>query len=159
MLEPSRSRLSPTVQNAALPRPVARGDQVVQNATMHSTYDAVILLAHGARDARWMQPFERMATEMRERCKPCTVALSFMEFAAPTFDAAVELVREAAARRVLVVPLFLSGGGHVAKDIPELLRPARERHPEMTFDVSGAVGEEPEVVLGMGQAIERLLRA
>jgi len=125
---------------------------------MESTYDAVILLAHGARDPRWMVPFERMAGQVRARVAPCVVELAFMELASPDFAAAVESLRAVAARRVLVVPLFLSGGGHVARDIPELLRPVRERYPEMVFQVSGAVGEEPEVALGMQAAVERLLR-
>ena len=132
--------------------------RVSQTATMESTYDAVILVAHGARDARWMQPFVRLADQLQARVHPCTVALSFMEFAEPTFAAAVEELRARGASRVLVVPIFLSGGGHVAKDIPELVRPARERYPDMSFATCGAIGEEPEVAQGMKAAVERLLR-
>jgi sirohydrochlorin cobaltochelatase len=125
---------------------------------MDVRYDAVILVAHGARDARWMQPFERMAAELHSTVQPAVIALSFMEFATPTFAEATATVRAAGAKRVLVVPLFLSGGGHVAKDIPELIRPMRERHPEMVFETAGAVGEAPEVAAAMKSVVERLLR-
>ncbi len=125
---------------------------------MEWRYEAVILVAHGARDARWMAPFERIAAELQTRLRPCVVALSFLEFATPTFADAVEAVRSPGARRVLVVPLFLSGGGHVAKDIPALVSPSQTRYPDMVFETAGAVGEEPEVATAMKTAVERLLR-
>jgi sirohydrochlorin cobaltochelatase len=125
---------------------------------MDARYDAVILVAHGARDARWMKPFERMAAELHAAVGPAVVALSFLDFAKPTFAEATGAVRDAGAKRVLVVPLFLSGGGHVAKDIPKLIEPMRVLHPDMIFETTGAVGEEPEVAAAMKSVVERLLR-
>lgn len=121
-------------------------------------FDAVILIAHGARDHRWTEPFVRMHAELEGRLRGQRVALAYMEFAAPTFADAVSGVCRAGARRVLVVPTFLSGGGHVATDIRELVATARDRHPEASFVVSGAVGEEPEVSLAMVEAVTRLAR-
>jgi sirohydrochlorin cobaltochelatase len=58
----------------------------------------------------------------------------------------------------LVVPVFLSGGGHVAHDIPRIVAPLQERYPDMHFAISGAIGEEPEVVRAMSDAVRRLAR-
>ena len=55
-----------------------------------------------------------------------------------------------------MVPVFLSGGGHVAKDIRELVAAERERHREASFVVSGAIGEEPELAVAMVEAVTRL---
>jgi sirohydrochlorin cobaltochelatase len=124
---------------------------------MSSSYDGVILIAHGARDARWMEPFYKMRADLQERLGKTPVALAFMEFTAPTFaDAAAELA-QAGAKRVLVTPIFLSGGGHVAHDIPKLIEPERARHPQTEFTASGAIGEEPEVKRGMADAVVRLV--
>src|SRR3954452_25584995 len=120
-------------------------------------YDGIILLAHGARDARWMEPFYKMQSDLQARVGKTRVALAFMEFATPTFaDAATELAK-AGVTQVLVTPIFLSGGGHVAQDIPKLIEPERARYPQMTFTASGAIGEEREVKQGMEDAIVRMV--
>jgi sirohydrochlorin cobaltochelatase len=125
---------------------------------MDQAFDAVVLLAHGARDARWMAPFFRMRDAMEPVLAPATVRVAFMEYAAPTLEDAVVEIRRAGRVRVLVVPVFLSGGGHVAHDIPRLVAPLQERHPDMHFAISGAIGEEPEVVGAMSDAVRRLAR-
>jgi sirohydrochlorin cobaltochelatase len=125
---------------------------------MSSDFDGVVLIAHGARDARWMVPFHRMRGELSAKLAPARVALAFLDFAPPTFSEAVAELYAAGARRVLVAPVFLSGGGHVAKDVPELVAPERARYADMTFAVSGAIGEEPEVASAMIGAVFRLAR-
>jgi sirohydrochlorin cobaltochelatase len=123
---------------------------------MVKDFDSVILLAHGARDERWIQPFLRIRDQVSDRLSSMMVRLAFMEFAAPTLaDAAADLAR-AHKQSVLVVPIFLSGGGHVANDVPALIQPEAGRYPHIRFSVSGALGEEPEVVSAMSNAIVRL---
>jgi sirohydrochlorin cobaltochelatase len=97
-----------------------------------------------------------MRAEVASRLAGCKVALSFLEFSAPNMADAARELRDAGAKNVLIVPVFLSGGGHVANDIPALVAAQRKQYPEMTFDVSGALGEEPEVAAGMVTAIGRL---
>jgi len=123
---------------------------------MAEIFDAVILIAHGARDERWMEPFRVMQSELTAKLRGLTVALAFLEFAAPTFAEAADQVCSAGARRILVAPIFLSGGGHVAKDIPVLVGAERDRHPDVAFTVAGAIGEEHEVASGMRDAVVRL---
>jgi sirohydrochlorin cobaltochelatase len=126
---------------------------------MVAAFDGVVLVAHGARDARWMVPFHRMRAELHLRLAPAPVALAFLEFATPRFSEAVAELHAAGARRVLVVPVFLSGGGHVAHDVPELVRPERARYPDVAFVLAGAIGEEPEVAAAMAEAVARLARS
>lgn len=121
-------------------------------------FDGVLLIAHGARDARWMAPFWTMRDALLKKLAPTPVALSFLDFADPRFPEAVAQLRAAGARKVLVTPIFLSGGGHVANDVPGLIEAERDRYPEMTFVMSGAIGEEPEVASAMAAAIARLSR-
>jgi sirohydrochlorin cobaltochelatase len=125
---------------------------------MTRAFDAVVLLAHGARDARWMEPFYRMRDALGPRLAPASVHVAFMEFTAPTFEDAVSAIRKANGSKVLVVPVFLSGGGHVAQDIPKVVDPVAQKNPNIQFVTSGALGEEPEVVQGMGDAVVRLAR-
>ena len=123
---------------------------------MGHPFDAVILIAHGARDARWMEPFTRMQADLAHKLPGQQVALAYLEFARPTFAEAVDRVYGAGARGILVVPIFLSGGGHVANDVPELVKAATARHPDAMFEMAGAIGEEREVAAGMIAAVVRL---
>ena len=130
--------------------------RAVEDGVTAGNFEGVILVAHGARDARWLEPFLRLRAELEEKLRPRKIALSFMEFSRPSFaEAALELGR-ADIKRILVVPIFLSGGGHVAHDVPALVAAERARYPEITFEVAGALGEEPEVVAAMSLAIVRL---
>jgi sirohydrochlorin cobaltochelatase len=127
-------------------------------AGMADSFDAVVLIAHGARDARWVAPFHRLRDELSAALSPLPIALSFLDFVSPPFSEAVADLHAKGARRLLVAPLFLSGGGHVANDVPELVRAAQARHPTLEFEVAGAIGEEPEVASAMAKAVARLVR-
>lgn len=122
------------------------------------SFDAAILFAHGARDARWGEPFFVMRDTLRARLGEVHVGLAFMEFAEPTLSQAVEEGYAKGARRMLIVPIFLSGGGHVLKDLPPMIAAEKERHPDVELVVSGAIGEEAEVRQGMMDAVVRLTR-
>ena len=130
--------------------------RAVKGGVGSGNFDGVILIAHGARDRRWHEPFERMRDALASRLPEARVALSFMEFAKPTLAEATAELADKGARRVLVVPVFLSGGGHVANDVPALVAAEKARHPGIEFEVSGALGEEPEVTAGMCTAVARL---
>jgi sirohydrochlorin cobaltochelatase len=125
---------------------------------MSQAFDAVVLLAHGARDARWLLPFRELRRVVAAKAAPARVSLAFAEYATPTLQDVVRDLCDAGARRLLVVPVFLAGGGHVAKDIPALVAAERARHAGVDIAVSGAIGEEPEVVQAMVEAVTRLAR-
>jgi sirohydrochlorin cobaltochelatase len=125
---------------------------------MSQSFDAVVLLAHGAHDARWLLPFKDLRRAIAAKAAPVRVSLAFAEFAAPTLEEVVRDLTDAGARTLLVVPVFLAGGGHVAKDLPALVAAERERHAGVDIVVSGAIGEEPEVIQAMVDAVARLAR-
>ena len=116
---------------------------------------ALILFAHGARDPRWAQPFEAVAAELSRLCPDESVQLAYLEFMSPGLLEAAEAAVARGAQQVRVVPLFLGAGGHVRKDLPELLQTLRARHPMVHFELEQAIGERDEVVQAMAQAIAR----
>ncbi|NBO77154.1 MAG: cobalamin biosynthesis protein CbiX, partial [Betaproteobacteria bacterium] len=106
---------------------------------------ALILFAHGARDPRWAQPFEAVAAELSRLCPDESVQLAYLEFMSPGLLEAAEAAVARGAQQVRVVPLFLGAGGHVRKDLPELLQTLRARHPMVHFELEQAIGERDEV--------------
>lgn len=114
---------------------------------------ALILFAHGARDARWALPFEAVASAVRQHRPDLAVSLAYLEFMSPSLIDAAETAVAQGARRVQVVPLFLGAGGHVRKDLPALMETLGARHPAVTFCLEAAIGEREDVIAAMAQSI------
>ncbi|MEP6874100.1 MAG: CbiX/SirB N-terminal domain-containing protein [Burkholderiales bacterium] len=112
----------------------------------------LLLFAHGARDPRWAEPFEAVATRARQHKPTWIVRLAFLEFMAPTFTDAGHAMAAAGCERVDVVPLFLGAGGHVRKDLPLLLDALRAAHPLIHWQLQRAVGEQAGVIDAMARA-------
>ncbi|UZD56297.1 sirohydrochlorin chelatase [Caldimonas aquatica] len=116
----------------------------------------ILLFAHGARDPRWADPFREVEREVRQLAPQAAVALAFLEFMPPTLREAGARLVEDGCTSVAVVPLFLGAGGHVRKDVPELLGQLRAAHPQVAWSLCRAVGEHPEVVRALAHAaVER----
>ncbi len=115
---------------------------------------ALVLLAHGSRDARWRQPVEALRELLRAR--GARVELAYLQFCPPTLAEALAACAARGEREVLVVPLFLSGGGHLLRDVPEAIASAAALQPTLAVRSAGALGEEPEVLEAMASAVLRL---
>lgn len=117
----------------------------------------LILFAHGARDPRWAAPFEAVAAAIRAERPDVSVRLAFLEFMAPSLpEAGAQLVAEGCAA-VQVLPMFLGAGGHVRKDLPQLIEALRAQHPELSVSLATAIGEVASVTQAMAQAALQLL--
>jgi sirohydrochlorin cobaltochelatase len=112
----------------------------------------VLLFAHGARDARWADPFQEVAAQMRRAQPGVPVALGFLEFMEPGLRGAGEALVAAGCTQVDVVPLFLGAGGHVRKDVPVLLADLQAAHPQVAWLLRGAIGARTEVIAAMAHA-------
>ena len=107
---------------------------------------AVVLFAHGSRDARWREPVEAVARRMTARRPEVPVACAYLELVEPDLPTAAGRLIADGARALRVVPLFLGMGKHVREDLPRLVDALRAAHPEVAFSLAPAVGETPEVI-------------
>lgn len=112
----------------------------------------LLLFAHGARDPRWALPFEAVAQRVRAARPDMPVQLAFLEFMAPTLEEAAVALVEAGCTQVSVLPLFLGAGGHVRRDLPELLDRMRARYTGVSWQLHAAVGELDGVIGAMADA-------
>ena len=118
--------------------------------------NGLLLFAHGARDPRWAEPFERVAATLRAAQPRRPVRLAFLEFMAPDLcTAAAELV-DAGCLRIDILPLFLGAGGHVRKDLPILLDTLRQEHPRVVYTLHPAVGESSVLIAAMAGIADAL---
>jgi sirohydrochlorin cobaltochelatase len=110
---------------------------------------ALVLFAHGARAAGWAAPFERLRAQAQARLPDCAVSLAFLELMEPRLPAHVAALVADGVTEVTVVPVFLGQGGHLLRDLPQLVDGLRAAHPGVAFKVVGAIGEDPGVLAAM----------
>lgn len=113
---------------------------------------ALILFAHGARDPEWADPMRRVQAAIRKQQPGATVELAFLEFMAPNLPDCIAAQVVAGARKVVILPMFIARGGHLKRDVPELLEKLRATHPGVEFSLGGVIGEHEAVVQAMAAA-------
>jgi len=107
---------------------------------------AIILFGHGARDSRWREPFDRLASLWREQHRETPVELAFLEMMQPSLEEAVASLVGGGATQITVVPVFFGQGGHLRNDFPVLLTACQEKFPQITLSATPAVGEDLAVL-------------
>jgi sirohydrochlorin cobaltochelatase len=127
-------------------------------ATTDAATTGIVLFAHGARDARWAEPFERLADKLRSlrstsRGGPqgAPVSLAFLELMTPDLPTAVAEQVANGCRAVTVVPVFFGQGGHIRQDLPVIVDQCRAAHPDVEIRCATPVGEDDAVIEAIAQ--------
>ena len=107
---------------------------------------AIILFGHGARDARWREPFDRLQSLWCSQHPQVEVQLAFLEMMEPSLEEAVEQLTAKGADNIVIVPIFFGQGGHLRNDFPALLKSCREKFTQIELSATPAVGEELAVL-------------
>ena len=107
---------------------------------------AIILFGHGARDSRWREPFDRLATLWKAQHSEVLVQVAFLEMMDPSLEAAVTSLASAGASDIVVVPVFFGQGGHLRNDFPVLLHSCQDKFPSVKLSATLAVGEDEDVL-------------
>ncbi len=107
---------------------------------------ALVLFAHGARDAQWSEPFRSMQKAVSGRRRDLTVALAFLEIMEPSLSECVARLVADGHDRIVVAPLFLAQGGHLKKDLPRLLKELGNQYPAADISALPPIGEVTELL-------------
>ena len=107
---------------------------------------AIVLFAHGARDAQWAEPFRKMQNMVRAKKPGVPVELAFLELMQPSLDQAIADLAARGIINISVIPLFMAQGGHLKEDLPLKLADIRERHPAISFRISPPIGEAEAIL-------------
>lgn len=121
---------------------------------------ALVLFAHGARDPRWAEPFQRLQRITQAQIPDVTVSLAFLELMTPRLpDLVKELVQDGC-DEITVVPVFFGQGGHVLRDLPVMIEQLKGDHPKLKLSSAAAVGESLDVLNAIaGYCISTLTQA
>ena len=114
---------------------------------------ALVLFAHGSRDAEWSQPFERIASSLEKKLPAFAVKTAYLEAMRPSLDEVLAALAAKKATHIRIVPVFLGQGGHLKNDLPKLVAAAAEAYPGIEIALDAAIGEQPPVVAAIAEAI------
>ncbi len=102
----------------------------------------LILIAHGSHNPRWRASVEKLIETLQADLGQNAVRLAYMECTPPTLmDVASEAAR-AGVDRIRVLPLFLTGEGHVERDIQPLIDQVRRTHNSLEVTMLPPVGRQ-----------------
>jgi sirohydrochlorin ferrochelatase len=113
------------------------GDLAARDAT------AVLLIAHGSRRPEANEDLVRLREALRERCPWPIVEIAYLELAEPTIDQAAARCIAQGARRVLILPYFLSPGAHAIDDLEAHRRTLAQTHASTEFILCPPLGLHP----------------
>jgi sirohydrochlorin ferrochelatase len=103
---------------------------------------ALVLIAHGSRHSDANDDTFHMAERLRERGFPLVQA-AFLELAEPDIDTAAEICVNQGAKRVVLLPYFLSAGVHVRRDLTAAAERLERRFSEVEFTLAEPIGRHP----------------
>jgi sirohydrochlorin ferrochelatase len=104
---------------------------------------ALLLIAHGSRNAAANDDLFALAERLAERGEYPIVEPSFLELAEPDILAGGARCSERGAARVLMIPYFLSAGVHLERDLVEARDALRAAHPGIDFVLGPPLGPHP----------------
>lgn len=111
--------------------------------------DALVLFGHGARDARWAEPFQRLQAQVAALRGDMAVRLAYLEIMAPDLDAVADELVAGGCTRMTIVPIFFGVGSYLRRDLPLQVEALRVRLPAVTVHVADAAGEDALVLAAL----------
>ncbi len=121
--------------------------------------NGVIIFGHGAKDPKWEGPIRSLAKKLSKELAPVKVTVAFLQFGTPKIEEAVFTHVESGATKIMVLPFFISSGGHLKKELPEILKKMEGRFPKVKFVLSPALGQMPLVIDAMTKASADFVQA
>ncbi len=107
--------------------------------------NGILLLGHGTPSDQGTQAFLKFVRLVEKMAGETPLAAGFMEFTSPTIAEGAAVLSRRGVDRIAAVPVFLSGAGHTAEDIPNAVDAARKMFPDAQIRLTGHVGGHPKL--------------
>jgi sirohydrochlorin ferrochelatase len=104
---------------------------------------ALLLIAHGSRQEEANADLRDVVDQMRKQGDFAFVEGAFLELAKPSIEESGAHCVEQGAKRVVMLPYFLSAGVHVREDLTAIRDTLAERFPEVDFRLAEPLGPHP----------------
>ena len=118
-----------------------------------------IVFAHGSSVESANEAVRETAREMARRGGLERVVAAFLEGGEPDLHSAARALAESGARRLIVIPYFLTLGLHLQRDLPKLIAQMRRAQPDVQIEVTAPLDGHPAMVdalLERAQSAQRM---
>jgi sirohydrochlorin ferrochelatase len=122
------------------------------SATGPDAARVLLLVDHGSRRPEAHAHLAELAARVEALAPGWRARVAHMEIATPSIEEALAECAQQGAEEVVVLPLFLTPGRHLAADVPDLVARGARRHPALRVRVAPALGEAealPELIVSL----------
>ncbi len=109
------------------------------------SFEAILLVAHGSRRQAANDDLRTMAGHLKEKVPQMQVEVAYLELTEPTIPEGAEACVEKGAKKIYMLPFFLSPGVHVVQDLEEFREQFIEKWPGREFVVCPPLGVHPHL--------------
>jgi sirohydrochlorin ferrochelatase len=107
---------------------------------------ALIVFAHGSRVEPANQAVRTVASSLAESGAYPLVEAAFLELGRPSLEEAADLLVARGARRIVILPYFLTLGLHMERDLPRLVEAISIKHKDLSISVAPPLDGHPGLV-------------
>jgi sirohydrochlorin ferrochelatase len=104
---------------------------------------AIILIAHGSREEDANADLRHLADDLKRHGAYDLVSEAYLELAPPTIEEAAASCIGHGARRLILLPHFLSAGVHIKRDLASIRTRLAERFPDIDVRLADPIGRHP----------------
>lgn len=118
------------------------------------------MFAHGSTVESANDAVRAVTSRMARRGGYDLVETAFLEGGKPDLMTAAETLIQRGARRIVVLPYFLTLGTHLKRDLPRLVAEIRQVHPEIEMQVTPPLDGHPaleQILVARAEEVLRLL--
>lgn len=103
---------------------------------------SLLIVSHGSRIVQANNDMLHLADEIGQASanRFQFIKHAFLEFVEPSMEDQIEQLVSKGVKEIVILPLFLTKGKHVAKDIPMILGVASQKFQEISFVTSDHLG-------------------
>jgi sirohydrochlorin ferrochelatase len=121
-------------------------DRKVQTCSWGLLLTGIVIFAHGSRIESANEAVRSVAAELARQDGFSAVEAAFLELGSPDLNGAVEKLAQRGARRVIVVPYFLTLGLHLERDLPRLVQAASLKFKDLEVVMTAPLDGHPALI-------------
>lgn len=129
----------------------------VKNKILPDTRTGVLVLGHGSRFPKADLIMLDIVKTLKQRLHSRLILSASMQFSQPDLSAGIKILAERNCKLIIIVPLFLFGGNHVMRDIPQMLKEENVKYPEITFSYARNLGADTRITDIVMERIEEAI--
>lgn len=122
---------------------------------------SIILIVHGSRLQSSNDEAKQLVDKLAETLtsKYPIIEIAFLELTPPSIAEAIESCIQQGAKEVCLMPYFLCAGHHVMRDIPNEVKPFKEKYPQIKFHTTAHVGSSDLITNLLCKLVEHQIPA